>query len=138
MFGTKLKEAFKLKPHLIDGVFQYENLRGLNDNESDFLYLGALRLRPVIREGVKYLIGNIGGTEIDIIEHSESKLKGQESVQSFEVNVSLRVSDGVHNRKLVVSQAFLDVLDGEGYFKGKLASMVAGNIESNARGMLEV
>lgn len=140
MFGEKLKKAFELKPHMVDCIFQYRNFSSLSDlnkcNEL-FLVLGKFRLRPVVIGGVFELIGNIGGNNISVTKHSESKLKGQKSVQSFEVRVCLETSHGSYLNGLVVSEELLDMKDGEKYFKDQIAKMVSENIENHTLRLLE-
>lgn len=136
MFGTKLEDAFKLKPHLIDGIFQYGNLKGLNDNDSEFFCLGGLRLRPIVRCGGFYLQGSIRDFHIKIVKHSESQLKGQKPVPSYEISVKYITDLDVYNESVVVSKKLLDMQDGEEKTKSRIAFMIAKNAESYAKALM--
>lgn len=125
MIGSKLKEAFELKPHLIDGIFQYENLQGLNDAESKFFNLGSIAFRPMIFNEEKFLRASVFGVVVEISKHSASKFKGQNEVQSYLIKSSLAVSDGTMIKSTVVADAVLDSeMFEEDYLKGLIRDQV--------------
>lgn len=131
MFGTKLEEAFNLKPHLVDGIFQYGNLKGLNDEDSNFFNLGSVRFRPMEINNVKLLRATVFGAMVQITKHSESKLKGQDAVQSYKLYTNLSIDTGTFEKSVIVSGEVLNTHTwSETYFKDLIRMEVMSVLSS--------